>query len=151
VVQTQKTNSFSTNSTTFVDITGFSVSITPSSATNKILVFVMLQVSSNSGGWYGSRIRLVRNSTAIAIGDADGSRTRATFDFAFNTGTSNLISPMPMVWLDSPSSTSAVTYKCDIHSIQNTTVWVNRSSYDNPSDAYDTDVVSTITAMEIAA
>lgn len=151
VVQTKKTNPFSTNSTTFVDITGFSVSITPISTSNNILVFVMLQVSSNAGGWYGSRIRLIRNSTAIALGDADGSRTRATFDFAFNTSNASLITPMPMAWLDNPSSTSAVTYKCDIHSIQNTTVFVNRSSYDNPSDAYDTDVVSTITAMEIAA
>jgi hypothetical protein len=150
VVQTQKTNSFSTSSTTFVDITGFSVSITPSSATNKILVFVMVQASSNNAGWYGSRIRLVRNSTAIAIGDADGSRTRATFDFSFNNGNNSLITPMPMVWLDSPSSTSAVTYKCDMQSLQGTTAWINRSSYDNGTDAYDTDVVSTITAMEIA-
>lgn len=151
VVQTQKTNSFSTSSSSFVDITGFSVSITPSSASNKILVTVMIQASSNSAGWFGSRIRLVRNGTAIALGDADGSRVRATFDFSFNTSSASLITPMPMVWLDSPSSTSAVTYKCDMQSLQGTTAFINKSSYDNGSDVYDTDVVSTITAMEIAA
>jgi hypothetical protein len=47
VVQTVKSDTFSSSSATFVDITGLSASITPSSASNKILVMVSLNIGSN--------------------------------------------------------------------------------------------------------
>jgi hypothetical protein len=151
VVQTKKTNTFSSASTSFIDITGMSAAITPSSASNLILVSFVLNISSNSAGWYGSQVQLVRNSTNIASGDASGSMSPCTLDYSFNTGNSSLITPMPMQWVDSPATTSSVTYKLQMRSIQGTTNWVNRSTYDNGSDNYDSLVVSTITLMEIAA
>lgn len=151
VVQTKKTNTWSSGSSSFTDITGMSASITPSSALNPILVSFILNISSNSSGWYGSHIQLVRNGTNIALGDSSGSMSPCTLDYSFNTGNSSLITPMPMQWLDSPASTSSVTYKLQMRSLQGTTNWVNRSTYDNGSDQYDALVVSTITLMEIAA
>jgi len=47
VVQTFKADSFSSSSTSFTDVTGLSVSITPSSASNKILVLCTVPMSSN--------------------------------------------------------------------------------------------------------
>ena len=48
VIQTVKKNRQTINSTTLVDITGMSVSITPSSASNKVLVNYSLVVFSNA-------------------------------------------------------------------------------------------------------
>jgi hypothetical protein len=151
VVQTRKTNTFSSNSTSYIDITGMSVAITPTSASSTILVSFVLNASANSAGWYGSQIKLLRNSTDIAVGDSSGGMSSCTLDFSNNVGNSTLITPMPMEWIDSPATTSAVTYKLQFRSIQNTTVWVNRSTYDNGTDVYDSLVVSSITAMEIGA
>ena len=66
VQSTVKTDSFSSNSSSFVDITGLSVSITPSSTSSKILVFSNFSVSGdtwNSGR--GIAFNLVRGSTNI--------------------------------------------------------------------------------------
>ena len=151
VVQVKKTNTFSSGSQSFIDITGLSASITPSSASNIILVSFVLNMSSNIAGWYGSQIQLVRNSTNIATGDSSGTMSPCTLDYSSDIGSSTLITPMPMQWSDAPATTSSVTYKLQMRSIQGTTNWVNRSTYDNGSDQFDALVPSTITLMEIAA
>ena len=48
VLQTVKTDIFTTTSTSFVDVTGFTASITPSSATSKILVTATTSISQSS-------------------------------------------------------------------------------------------------------
>jgi hypothetical protein len=70
VVQTVKTDTFSTTSTgSWIDVTGMTATITPNSATNKILMRVTMTVSANPVNVLGA-LRLVRNSTAIGVGDA---------------------------------------------------------------------------------
>ena len=76
VVQTVKLDTFSTSSTSDVDVTGFSVSITPSSSSNKVLVMVNLALSSQSVFVYGI---LKRGSTQIGEADAASNRLRPTF------------------------------------------------------------------------
>ena len=77
VVSTAKTDTTSTTSlNTFVDISGMSVSITPSSSSNKILVIVDMRLGVNENR--NVAYRIMRGSTAIYIGDAAGSRTRGT-------------------------------------------------------------------------
>jgi len=146
VVSTAKTDTFTTTSSTFVDVTSLSVTITPTSASNKILI--MASVSGNGQNGVASlQGQLVRDSTAIAIGDAAGSRTRVSFgnieDIVSNMLTSSIM------FLDSPATTSATTYKIQVRSnVSGQTVVVNRTSNDADT-AQITRGISTITVMEV--
>ena len=74
VVQTLKTDTASitsSNTNNFVDISGMSLSITPTATTSKILVFFTICLGGNAGSFH---IRLVRGSSNIAIGDSNGNR-----------------------------------------------------------------------------
>jgi hypothetical protein len=146
VISVIKTDTFTTTSSTFTDITGLSVTITPTSASNRILV--MYSVMSGTSSSQGSNIRLVRNSTNIAIGDVAGSRTQVTSN-AFATNSNNLINMQNMNFLDSPATTSATTYKLQIQSDNSSTQSVNRNVRDDNA-SYDPRGVSTITVMEIS-
>ena len=149
VVSTTKTDTFTMTSSTFADVTGLSVTITPTANTSKILVFVNCSMQ----GAYGSSAisgRLLRDSTAISVGTAAGSRTQATVGnfIGQDGGAQNNGS---MTYLDSPATTSAVTYKIQVLSNTNgNTVYVNRSSDDSDSYQYAR-TVSAITVMEILA
>ena len=77
VLQTVKTDTATIASTTYADILGLSQAITPSATSSKILVSAQLSISSVSG--VGGHFQFMRDSTAIGIGDAAGSRTRATW------------------------------------------------------------------------
>lgn len=148
VVSTAKTDTFTSSSGTFTDVTGLSVTITPSSATSKVLV--QLSVNGNGGTASASMIgRLVRGSTAIAIGDAAGSRSRATFGNSIAAGSSDIINNA-VTFLDSPATTSATTYKIQVLSDSSPNlVYINRSSSDGDL-ATRARSISTITVMEVA-
>ena len=148
VVQATKTDSFTTTSTSFTTPTGLSLSITPSSSSNKILIFANIgfEISGDAGHGYGS---IRRDSTDIFIGDAAGSRPRATF--AQNNSGGNGTVAFSMAYLDSPSTTSSTSYSINVRSSNGTTVFVNRSVRDNNGTDFDGRTVSSIIAMEIAA
>ena len=80
VKSTTKTDTFSMASTTFADITGLSVSITPTSASNKI--FIVATVAQGAESVYTGNLRLMRDSTAIGVGATAGSRISST---SYNT------------------------------------------------------------------
>jgi hypothetical protein len=152
VVQTVKSDTFSASPAqgTYVDITGLSVSITPTSATSKILVFIDVAVGHSTQTTGASNVRLVRGSTPIYIGDAAGSRARSIASWPYEFAQYTLIR-YSGVYLDSPATTSSTTYKYQIAGQSSSyTVYVNRTHYDN--DRWeDPRVASSITAMEIAA
>lgn len=145
VQSTTKTDTFTMSSNTFTDVTGLSVSITPTSASNKVLVMVSMAVaSSTTASMY---TRLMRGSTAIAVGDAAGSRTPASVNI-FTSGTSFQAS-QSILFLDSPATTSATTYKIQISTDSGTsTMSVNRTGGDTDSSTHSR-TVSTITVMEV--
>lgn len=150
VVSTAKTDTFTTTSASFVDITGLSVSITPASATSKILVFVDVNGSQDVGA---NRIalRLLRDSTTINAGAAAGSRTPAMggFSSADSTIPSGTVSS---TFLDSPATTSSLTYKMQVAVIitGGSTAFINRTEVDGDETA-QLRMPSNITVMEIAA
>ena len=152
VVQTTKTDTFSTTSTSYTDVTGLSVSITPSSTSNKVLFIADLSVGgANASDDNHVFVQMVRDSTAINIGDARGShRIRATH--AVNNGLPGQMFHCSSCILDSPSTTSAVTYKIQMLSTTTSEVGcINRSGRDSDSSAgHDGNAASTITVMEIA-
>jgi hypothetical protein len=149
VVSAAKTDTFSTNSTTMVDVTGLSVSITPSSSSNKILIMYQFNGGVDSGT-QGLFIQLVRNSTAIFIGDAAGSRPRQTAQ-AVPSGIYGICDAAGS-FLDSPATTSATTYKIQmmVNGGGANLGYVNRSFADRDNALYDGRTASSITVMEIA-
>jgi hypothetical protein len=149
VLSATKTDTFSMSSSTYADVTDLTITITPSSSTSKILVMVNLQgqgtpAASDMAG------RLVRGSTAISVGTSTSTRIPAsTATGAMSSGSSQLFSAV--TFLDSPSTTSATTYKMQVKSNSNgTAVYVNRGSndVDDPAILRPT---SSITVMEIGA
>jgi hypothetical protein len=144
VVSTVKTDTFGSASTSYVDVTGLSVSITPSSTSSK--VFVLAHVSFGGSANVTSSFQIVRNTTAIGIGDAAGSRIRASQ--AFRSTNANDMYTSSMGFLDSPATTSATTYKIQAR-CESVNFQVNRSNDDADSASFHR-AASTITVWEIA-
>jgi hypothetical protein len=144
VVSTLKTNTFTTTSTTFTDITGLSVSITPTSATNKVLVIFTVQAA--SAAVKTSYLQLMRDSTAIAIGDTASNRSRSTVVVRKNED--NITDTVSIMFLDSPATTSATTYKLQGRTESSSTLFINRDNVYSDAVAYSTQA-STITVMEV--
>jgi YesN/AraC family two-component response regulator len=145
VVQTVKTDTFTTTSTSFVDVTGLSATITPSSASSKILILYEIMVSANNSQFY---IKLLRGSTDIYLGDSASSRKRVTNNHWL--GDSNNMFSSVINYLDSPNTTSATTYKIQAHT-QNAsyTFCVNRTQNDGDTSNMPRGS-SSITLMEVA-
>lgn len=134
VVSTTKTNTFTTASTgSFVDVTGLSVSITPTSASSTILVFgsIAMQNGTDTAN-HTVTARIVRDSTALAtvgvVDPTDGGRGADSYSISYE---------------DSPSTTSATTYKWQVRA-DNTNGYVNRGIIE--TSGYS----SSITVMEVA-
>jgi hypothetical protein len=148
VLSTTLTTTFSSATlNTFTDITGLSVSITPTLNTSKILVSAYLLGVGYISGTAGRAVRLVRDSTAIAVGTAEGSRQPASGTF---TQTDiNVQGLYHFSILDSPATTSATTYKVQFWNDTGTFV-MNRSANDtNNTNQFRT--AATITVMEVLA
>ena len=148
VVQATKTDTFSTSSTSFTDVTGLSASITPSSSSNKVLFLYTTNYSHKASYVH---LRLVRGSTAILIGDASSNRSRTTFGAWLPNSTDieyegNVFSGS---YLDSPSTTSATTYKIQMKVTQNTG-YLNFLQ-GNDDNAYTPVMASSIVLLEVAA
>jgi len=145
VVSTSKTDTFTSTSTSYVDITGLSVSITPKSATSKILVIV--QVSGSMDTSVASLFfRMMRDSTAINIGDAASTRIRATFGFSNTIQAESVVGNAS--FLDSPATTSATTYKLQAMNTAAGTFYINRSKLDSDITSISR-TSSSITVMEV--
>ena len=134
VVQTVKSNIFTTASSSFVDVTGLSASITPSSSSNKILCVVNIGIGSDSAG-ADNLVRVVRGSTKIVPNDT-----------LVRTDSTSICINWNISLLDSPATTSSTTYKVQILSESTSTVKVNSRNSEVAIDG-----ISTITLMEVAA
>ena len=159
IVQVEQTF-YNTNTTTFAstdgDVTLFSVNITPKFATSKILVTIDINVSHIDS--YSALIRCKRDSTYIGGGQIYSTNTNNFTNVWFNIRTAsandayaNALTPCSQSFLDSPATTSQLTY----------TVMARQSGaaskagrINNPVDfgnhAYSSPAASTITVMEIA-
>jgi hypothetical protein len=147
VVSTTKTDTFTTSSTSFTDVTGLSVSITPTLATSKILVLYNMSAGQSQG--HIAHSRLMRDSTAINIGAAASSRNRSTSD-ALAIGSASVGTTISGSFLDTPATTAATTYKMQGAVLSPGTLFVNRTE-DDSDNANRSRTVSTITVMEIGA
>ena len=142
------TDRFTTNSATMVD-TGLSVSITPTRADSKILVNVSLGSFANGTGLKRAFMNIVRDSTNVIVGDAD---TGHEVTAAVNTRASGYASgtqiPLSFMVLDSPSTTSSVTYKVQASiGSDSGNVYLN---YPESNDQYGANTASTIVVIEFS-
>jgi len=101
IVQTTKTDLFSTTSTSFVDVTGVTASITPTATSSKIYVILNGHANSSQASTQIYRLKLLRGSTSIGL-------SGQVFE---SYGVSNAPQTFSTFLLDEPSSTSSVTYK----------------------------------------
>jgi len=146
VVQSAKTDTFSSASASWVDITDLSLSITPSSTSSKIFVtanFVTSHSAANSLG-----VRLMRDSTSIFAGDDTTSRIGTT-SWQYSGGGNNNVGSNSFQYVDSPSTTSATTYKLQMW-VTGGTGYIGQMSADNNNNVYGRSA-SSIIAMEIGA
>lgn len=104
IVTSQYIDPVTTTSTSFVDA-GVSVTITPTNSANRILVLFQGQISIGTAGT--TLMNIVRGSTNIAQ-PASGTSPSS---FSVWANSNNFNWPVPFFWLDSPSTTSATTYK----------------------------------------
>ena len=132
VVSTSWTNTTSTASGSYVDVTGGTLNITPSNSANKILLSCSLNCFNDSytAGNIMFVMAFVRNGTVV-------------WSTKMQTYNDQITIPCAMEYLDSPATTSAITYKIQIYKINGSNnIQVNNTSSFTPT--------STITAMEIA-
>ena len=147
VVSTTKTGTVSQNSNSFGNISGMSVTITPSSSSNKILITGYVQVGINASQ-YRTYIKITGGNSANYVGDATTGVEAANVGVARVNGDNYTQISIPLMYLDSPSATSAITYQVQWAQENNQTAYLNRPY---TLDASGSNVASTITAMEVAA
>ena len=149
IVSTTKTDVFTSTSTSFTDITGLSVNITPSSSSNKIMVICSMMIGGQNGSLYV--YKLLRGSTDICVGDAASSRARSTL-FGQHSGSAYIGESTSITFLDSPSTTSETTYKMQGRSETGAAQRISVNASDNDGDSANVGrTASTITVMEISA
>ena len=140
---------FSTTDDAFVDVTGLSVAITPSSSSNKILIFADVAVGSSNN--HSGGIRISGGNATTYVGDASSNRQRvAGVSVYSNSATIYNIVSVTKIYLDSPATTSAVTYVVQASAKINT-VYINRTDDHRDTASYDPVASSSITVMEIEA
>lgn len=146
---TTKSDTFSSSTATaWTDVTGLSVTITPSSSSNTVLIMGHISSIQVTDDYM---FRIVRDSTAVGIGDSDGAnRTECTIGSLQGITNNNGTQAYPFFFEDSPATTSATTYKIQFFINASGTLYVNRSTNDTDSDNNGR-AISTIIAQEVVA
>ena len=152
VKSTIKTDTFTTTSGSVTDITGLNVSITPASTSNKVLVIARVNIGLDRTAPYLYPLFLYRDSTSIGAHDSASNRTRAHSGGQWPCAATDPTVDYVLEFLDSPSSTSELTYSVQGRNAYNpnTTALVVNSTQNDGDASYNSRVISTITAMEIA-
>ena len=146
IKQTVKSDTFSGTATTATDITGLTVDITPTLATSKILVMPSTAFACTNN--YTMFLYLVRDSTTIFLGDAEGSNRLRVWSGSTIHNTRIVESPTA-IYIDAPATTSATTYKVQYSMESGGTGMINRDFQDTDTDITPR-MASSITVIELA-
>ena len=136
----------SISNTSFID-TGLSLSITPASASNKILAMFYPSFSAESNSYCA--FKLFRDATEIGTTTNTGTGIECFTGFTIITGLQYSTIVQPIVYLDSPSTTSATTYKLQVSPMRtsNMQFYLNRSHTLGDDNQFRT--ASNVILMEI--
>ena len=116
VVQATSSTQVSSNSTSYTDV-GISASITPSSASNKVLI--IFSCSSGNSTSQESKFNIVRGATGLSTGDG--------FSYTYDSAGMHR-NHVNIAYLDSPSTTSSTTYKMQYKTGSGGTVYAFHAS-----------------------
>jgi hypothetical protein len=152
VVETVKTDTFTTSSTSFTTVTGLSATITPSSDTAKILVIAQVVVSQSVTNNVGVHLRLSGGNATDYVGDTASNRVRVISTFGNFGSLWDTMLAVPMVYLDSPAVATPVTYSVEVRvdTTSGGSALVNRSGTDTDNNKFGR-AASSITVIEVAA
>jgi hypothetical protein len=142
-VQDVLTSTVTVTSTSFID-SGLSATITPMSSSSKILVIADISTSGSNGNYI--MYQLVRDSTNIYRGTDSKTyvASKAYYSGADQSQDGSTVDTIGIVFLDSPATTSSITYKVQVRVTANTGV-INGRTDD------DTCFASSLTLMEVSA
>ena len=143
------------SSTSWTDVSDLTISITPTNSNSKFYVIANVCGGATNAGYYGFHVRLARTisntTTPLQIGNAWGSRDRCSLSLGqYNSGGSPITNGTAQT-LDSPSTTSAITYKVQFKATQGLASHRINGFYNNNDDnSHRPAAASSITVMEIA-
>ena len=150
VVSSHKVDLFSTTSSSFVDITGLSRTITPIAASSKINIIISIHVGAAQYGY--PAFNVLRGSTIVTQGtNASGNRTNCSFGTYI--ATEHITQTLGFTFLDSPSYSlsDTLTYKIQVASKYNSLEININSNNSEDNSSISLNGTSTITLMEVAA
>ena len=153
VVTTVKQDAWSedlSNASYSAVVSGLTVAITPASSSNKVLIMASVAVSQEHGDRVG--VSITKGGSTFAASKGTGVSNRVGVGFTSGVSASTQAGSVPVMYLDSPSSTSELTYGIKIMQGSGGTseVMVNQQATGDSDEANRFRYVSTITAMEIA-
>ena len=131
-------------------VSGLTPTITPTRSDSKILITGYVHAANNAGGGWGAGLVLCADGTPIdgARGDAVGSRAR----ISANADTHYLGNCIPVNFLHSPATTSAITYGVKLYNMNTSTQYMTvnyRYSIDSDNNNHIRSA-STLTLMEVS-
>tara|TARA_R100000773_G_scaffold40322_1_gene36216 strand:+ start:1188 stop:1712 length:525 start_codon:yes stop_codon:yes gene_type:complete len=147
VVSTTKTDTTSSSSSSFADISGMAVTITPSSSSNKIYLSGNFCFGINDAR-YRIYLKITGGNCSNYVGDAATGHECAQIVRLDTNNHANHQQSASLMYLDSPATTSAVTYQVQWKVQDSQTAYLNR---DHAGDVDRGNTASTFTAMEVAA
>ena len=152
VVSTTKTDTYSQSVSArgldSNDVTGLTATITPTSASSRLLVYIVVNTSNNDNAAAG--FRLYRDGSPILIGDTRGSRLSDTVGRNFSGGVADQFNTFSFGEVPANAATSttfSIRLRNNAGSTQ--TLHVNRSGTDSDDNARSVPI-SSIMIMEIA-
>jgi hypothetical protein len=148
VVQTVKSDVFSSTSTSYVDITGMSASITPTSTSNKVLVMVSFTGGSTAVNNI-FQYKLLRGASDIFVGDGRSGYNSVTIGGGRGIYDINGANTFAFSYLDSPSTTSSTTYKLQGR-CEGGTFRMNANGSDTSGSVWSFTSAASIILMEVA-
>lgn len=134
---------------TWTQMNSLNATITPTSASSKILIMVNFGKQTSNANVHAFQVRR-GTSTVVTQGNSNGSRIRTTFERSRQGEDANQSSGFSFSLIDTPATTSATTYYIYVL-IEGTIFYLNRSqTYGDNTAAYNGTSTSNIILMEIA-
>ena len=133
--------------TSFEDVAGLTVAITPAATSSKILIDVTMNIGADAANH--CMARMMRDSTPICIGTGSiGSKTPCTWHM--KPYSSSAAQAFSMSFLDSPSSTSEINYHMEWIEKESNSLFLNKTEANTDNANYPA-TASTITVSEVLA
>lgn len=151
VISTTKTDTYSESISARglgTNVTGLTATITPTSASSRLIVYIVVNTSNNDNAAAG--FRLYRDGSAILIGDTRGSRNADTVGRNFSGGVADIFNTFSFGEVPANAATSTTfSIRLRNNGGSTNTIHVNRCGTDSDDNARSTPI-SSIMIMEIA-